>query len=94
MTNDIISNSIVQLGAVGTMIAGLAWFSRRLFADIMMQLKELREENKQLEVSFRDYLIRNAKEHHEIIRKNTEAYNKFIAIADKIIRYEQKKIEI
>lgn len=75
---EIFNQLFVQLGAIGLMLFGLIWFSRYLFKYMMGQVKEINKENKVLEAEFRDYLIQQSKEHHELLEKNTEAFTRLI----------------
>jgi len=75
--NEAFNSFFLNLGATGVMIAGLVWFSKRMFTEFLRKYSELEKKYESLEIKFQDYLIGTAKEHHEIIRNNTEAYTKF-----------------
>lgn len=79
---EIFNNYIVQLGAIGMMIAGLVWFSRTMFKYVMDELKKSSDENKQLEIEFRDYLIQRSKEQLDLIEKNTQAFTRLISFLE------------
>lgn len=79
---EIFNNFLVQLGAIGIMIVGLIWFSKRMINHVMQELRSETERNKQLEQEFRDYLKEETKEHHELIKKNTEAFQRFISLME------------
>jgi len=79
---ELYKNFFVNLGAIGIMIAGLAWFSRTLFTVQMQKNTELEKKYEVLENEFREYLKTMVKEQHEIIEKNTDAYNRFVTLIE------------
>jgi len=72
------SNVLIQMGAVGLMLAVLLFFAKYLFTYVMDLTKKQNEENKILEAQFRDYLIATAKEYQNIIEKNTVIFEKLL----------------
>jgi hypothetical protein len=83
-----------QLGAVGLLIISLIWFARYMFVYFMQHQKQSYEDNKALETAFRDYLIIQAKEHHEIIKANTDAIAKLVDFFDNSFAgYMKSRIE-
>ncbi len=79
---EISQNFFLNLGALGLMVMGLTWFSKKIFDSFMKQVEELKTENRNLEAEFRSYLISTAKEHHKVIEHNTEAYNSFVKMIE------------
>ncbi len=93
MSEELMKNIYLNGGAWGLMLLGLVWFSKILFRWMMKQIdefkhmiNELQEENKRLESDFREYLIETAKEHHEVIKANTDVHNKIV----KVLEYYMK----
>lgn len=84
--NEIILQNLTEAGTYGVMIVGLSWFSKKLFSYFMEQQQKLYIENQQLEMQFRDYLIQNNKEHHEILKRNTKAYETLVLLIDKHLK--------
>ncbi len=84
----------VQLGAIGLLLFGLIWFSQYLFKYMMESLKTKTEENKELDEELRSYLLTHAKEHHELIRQNTEVFAVLINLIEvKLEHYFEEKNE-
>jgi hypothetical protein len=91
--NEAFNSFFLNLGATGVMIARLVWFSKRMFTEFLRKYSELEKKYETLEARFHDYLISTAKEHHEIIRNNTEAYNKFVNMIDNYLQRIQRTIK-
>ncbi len=77
---EILNNYIIQLGAIGLIIFGLTYFSRSLFVFFMNQLKDKENENKALEMEFRQYLQITAKELQEIIKEYSNTQKDLIVV--------------
>lgn len=75
---EIFNEYFVQLGAVGLMLFGLIWLNFKFIKHFLEQTKESISENKALEAEFRGHLILQAKEHHIVIKNNTEAFTRLI----------------
>lgn len=76
----IIESQLLQAGAFGVIIIGLFYFSRYMFVKTMKQMEALINDNKNLEKEFREHLLDNSREHHEIIKNNTEAFKELIDV--------------
>jgi hypothetical protein len=87
-------NVFAQWGAIGIMVTGLIWFAKYMILHFMNQQKQSFQDNKELETAFRDYLILQAKEHHEIIKANTDAIAKLVEFFDNSFAgYMKSRIE-
>jgi len=91
---EIILTGISNLGVAGLVVGMLFMYSKyitkkeadatkSILDEYRIQLKELALDNRAIETAFRDYLIIQAKEHHEIIKGNTVAISQMLNFFDK-----------
>jgi len=101
----VIINTIPNIGVAGLIVGMLFMYSKYItkkeadttkaaLDEYRIQLKELALDNRAIETAFRDYLIIQAKEHHEIIKANTDAIGKLVDFFDNSFAgYMKSRIE-
>ncbi len=90
--NDQILNTLIGNSPT---IAALIFFIYFLIKDTKQKEKERDTKDNQqnmIEKEFRDYVIKQTTEHHNILLKNTEAFEKMISLIDKITLKNTKDV--
>jgi len=90
--NDQILNTLIGNSPT---IAALIFFIYFLIKDTKQKEKERDVKDLQqnaIEKEFRDYVIKQTTEHHHILIKNTEAFEKMISLIDKITLKKTKDV--
>ncbi len=82
---DIISNSYTQFGVFTIMLALMFFFSKQMFNEQVKMLREKNKEQRDLEAYIREYMVKQNAEHHQIISRNTEAFEKMIEILQQLV---------
>ena len=91
---EIFENVLVQLGAVGVMLTGLLFFAKYMIMFFMDRYQEEIKENKRIEMSFRDYLIENAKEMQTLMHQNAETNREIIKVFADNLKINRKMSEL
>ncbi len=90
--NDQILNTLIGNSPT---IAALIFLINFLIKDTKQKEKERDTKDNQqnmIEKEFRDYVIKQTTEHHNILLKNTEAFEKMISLIDKITLKNTKDV--
>ncbi len=99
---DILQNDITQMGAIGMIVFGLAWFARTMLTMFINNLKENQEqlrkkdiENAGLEKEFRLFLQASFTQNQEIIKENSAVFRELtIAISKQTAYFKTLKQQI
>ena len=83
---DFLTNAYTQFGAMALTLALMFFFSKQMFREQINMLREKNREQRELEAYIREYMSKQNAEHHQIISRNTEAFERLIEILQAVFK--------